>query len=193
MKYSIEELKSVLKSILSEKRYNHSILVMEEAQRYALKYKPGDKEFLERVKRAALMHDVCKEMTREEVIKYVEENNIDLNIDKEENKPLIHGIIGADLCFRKYDFTSEMANAIRWHTTGSLNMSLMDKIVFIADKIGRENLDDDLKKIRNLSYNNLDDGIILFIEKNIVRLKSKGIPIIDLSYKVVDGIKAKKN
>ena len=145
MKYSIEELKEFLKPLISEKRYNHSVMVMEEAKEYLKKYGNNDREFYEKTIRAALMHDMAKEMTQEEI--------------------------------KEYDFDEEMANSIRWHTTGSTNMSLMDKIVFLADKTGRENLLPTLKKVREKAFIDLDEAIYYYIEENIKRLKEKNATI----------------
>lgn len=181
MKYSIEELKGFLKPLMSEKRYNHSIMVMEEAKEYLKKYGNNNKEFFEKTIRAALMHDVAKEMTKEEVKNYVEKNNINLDIQKPINEPLIHGIVGADKCIKEYDFDEEMANSIRWHTTGNINMSLMDKIVFLADKTGRDNLLPTLKKVREKALIDLDEAIYYYIDENIKRLKDKNISINPIS------------
>ena len=181
MKYSIEELKGFLKPLMSEKRYNHSIMVMEEAKEYWKKYGNNNKEFFEKTIRAALMHDVAKEMTKEEVKNYVEKNNINLDIQKPINEPLIHGIVGADKCIKEYDFDEEMANSIRWHTTGNINMSLMDKIVFLADKTGRDNLLPTLKKVREKALIDLDEAIYYYIDENIKRLKDKNISINPIS------------
>ena len=181
MKYSIEELKGFLKPLMSEKRYNHSIMVMEEAKEYLKEYGNNDKEFFEKTIRAALMHDIAKEMTKEEIEKYVQKNNIDLDIENPINKPLIHGIIGADKCIKEYDFDEEMAHSIRWHTTGSINMSLMDKIVFLADKTGRDNKREILEKTREKAFIDLDEGIYYYIDENIRKLKEKEMIINPIS------------
>ncbi len=184
MKYSIEELKSIIKELMSEKRYNHSVMVMEEAGKYVEKYKKGDSSFYEKTIRAALMHDIAKEMSEKEIEEYIKDNNIKLDISNSINKPLIHGIIGADKCTKLYDFDEEMGQSIRWHTTGSTNMSLMDKIVFLADKTGRTNLSPKLVEIRNKAFENLDEGIYLYINNNMEKLKTKGIPINPISIDV---------
>lgn len=181
MKYSIEELKSFLKPLMSEKRYNHSIMVMEEAKEYLEKYGNNNKEFFEKTIRAALMHDIAKEMTEEEINDYIEKNNIELNIYDPINKPLIHGIVGAEKCIKEYGFDEEMANSIRVHTTGNINMSLMDKIVFLADKTGRVNRSAVLEKVREKAFINLDEGIYYYLEENIIRLKEKNMIINPLS------------
>lgn len=181
MKYSIEELKKLLKKLISERRYNHSVMVMEEAKKYAEKYKENDKDFKEKTIRAALMHDMAKELTEEEIKAYIEQNNIDLDITNPINKALIHGIIGADKCLKLYDFDEEMAKSIRWHTTGNINMSIMDKIVFLADKTGRENLSKELQEIRNVAFQDLDKAIYLYISQNTKKLKEKGRSINPIS------------
>jgi predicted HD superfamily hydrolase involved in NAD metabolism len=195
MKYSIEELKSIIKELMSEKRYNHSIMVMEEAKKYIEKYNKDDSVFYEKTIRAALMHDTAKEMNENEIEEYIKDNNIDLDISNPINRPLIHGIIGADKCIKLYDFDEEMAQSIRWHTTGSTNMSLMDKIVFLADKTGRNNLSPALEEVREKAFENLDKGIYLYITNNIEKLKVKEVPINPISLDVYNYYfnKIKKN
>ena len=161
MKYSIEELKEELRKYLSDYRYNHSIMVMEEAKKYLNIYCPNE-EFYDQTIRAALMHDIMKELSDEEALKYITDNNI---------------YIDFDLCLKKYDFTNDMAQAIRWHTTGHNNMSLMDKIVFLADKTGRSNLSPVLLEIREIAFSNLDKAICMYLEKTIERLKNKGASV----------------
>lgn len=182
MRYSIEELKEVLKNSLSERRYNHSVMVMEESKNYIKAYKPNDKKFYEETIRAALMHDMAKEMGKEAEKKYIEDNNIDLDITNPINNALVHGIIGADRCLKEYDFNEQMSEAIRWHTTGNVNMSLMDKIVFLADKTGRNDLSPEMQEVRKQAFIDLDSAIYLYISGNIERLKQKNLPINELSY-----------
>lgn len=83
----------------------------------------------------ALTHDIAKEMTIEEYYKYAEENNIKLSKDDKMCTSVLHGIIGADIVKKKYGFTDEMCRAIYYHTTGITNMTLLGKIVYVADKI----------------------------------------------------------
>ena len=186
MKYSIEELKEVLKGYLSEYRYNHSICVMEKAKEYLNIFAPNDKELYEKTIRAALMHDVCKEFSEEESKEYIEKNSIDVSLD---DVALVHGILGADLCSKLYDFTPDMAKAIYWHTTGCVDMSLMDKIVFLADKTGRDNLSDDLKRVDDMSKVDLDKAIIMYLEIVFDKLKSRNLTINENSIKLYELLK----
>lgn len=128
---NIEKIKEDLKQILSEKRYVHSIGAMEKAIELAKIY--GEDE--EKSALTALTHDIAKEMTIEEYYKYAEENNIKLSKDDKMCTSVLHGIIGADIVKKKYGFTDEMCRAIYYHTTGITNMTLLGKIVYVADKI----------------------------------------------------------
>lgn len=127
---SIEEIKNELKSNLSEKRYEHSIGVLEKAMELAKIF--GEDE--EKAAYTALVHDIAKEMTEEELLNYAIENNLALSKYDESIPMVLHGIIGADIVKKKYNFTDEMCDAIYYHTTGRPNMTMLDKIVYVADK-----------------------------------------------------------
>lgn len=128
---NIEKIKEYLKQMLSEKRYIHSVGTMKKAIELAKAY--GEDE--EKSALTALTHDIAKEMTQEEYYKYAKENNIELSKDDKMCPSVLHGIIGANIVKKKYEFTDEMCRAIYYHTTGITNMTLLAKIVYIADKI----------------------------------------------------------
>ena len=82
MKFDIEKILEDVKNTLSEKRYIHSIGVMKQAEYLAKKYGQD----VEIAKAVGIAHDIAKELTEEEKIKYVEENKIE--IDEIENADL---------------------------------------------------------------------------------------------------------
>lgn len=161
----LEMIKNEIKEILSEDRYHHSIRVMEKAIELAKIYNQ-DKEI---VALTALAHDIAKEMSNEEFFQYAEEYEIELEeIDKIATMAL-HGKIGADIVKRKYGFTKEMQDAICYHTTGRPNMTMLDKIIYIADKteIGRNY--DKVEEIRKvLEEQGLDEAILYGIDNYII-------------------------
>lgn len=126
----IEEIKQKLEKKLSPKRYEHSVGVMEKAIELAKIY--GEDE--EKVAYVALTHDIAKEMTVEEYYQYAKENSITLSEDDKMCTSVLHGIIGADIVKKKYNFTEEMCDAIYYHTTGRANMTMLEKIIYVADK-----------------------------------------------------------
>lgn len=156
----IEEIKQELEVILSPKRYEHSVGVMEKAIELAKIY--GEDE--EKAAYAALTHDIAKEMTVEELINYTIENNITLSEDDKMCTSVLHGIIGADIAKKKYNFTAEMCNAIYYHTTGRANMTMLEKIVYVADKCEeRTRKSEHANTLRKIAKERGLDEAILFV------------------------------
>ena len=69
------------------------------------------------------------------MLEYARKNNIEADSVEEVNVGLLHAKIGADICKKKYGFSQDMQNAIKYHTVGSENMDLLAKIIYVADKI----------------------------------------------------------
>ena len=165
-----------LKDILSEKRYNHSIGVMKKAEELA---KIHD-ENINKAKLVGLAHDIGKELSENEMIQYIKENNIEVDEIEKINIGLLHAKIGADICSKKYGFSIDMQNAIKYHTVGNLNMDLLSKIIFVADKIedGRNYKDEDkskdLKLAREIVITNIDKALLFEIDCSIKYTIQKG-------------------
>ena len=168
----IEQIKKDLKDILSEKRYTHSVGVMEMAAKLAEIYGAD----IETAKLAGILHDIAKEMSSEEKLKYVKENNIIINEVERINTPILHGKIGADIAKKKYGINEQVQRAIEYHTTTNPNMDLISKIVYVSDKIelNRKSEDYDIKYERELALKDIDKTIIYIIDSNIKSLLNKG-------------------
>lgn len=124
-----EKLCNEVKKRVSEKRFKHSEGVVKRAVEYARIYNVD----VDTVKLVAIAHDIAKELTNEEVNKYVQKYNIELDNIEKMNQNLIHAKIGAYICQNEYGFTDSMINAIKYHTTGRANMSVLEKIIYLAD------------------------------------------------------------
>ena len=158
----IEEIKKDLKNILSSKRYEHSIGTMEKARNLAKKY--GEDE--EKAALTGLAHDIAKEMTINEYKKYIKETNIQLTQEDKNCTNVLHGIIGADIVKKKYNFTDEMCRAIYYHTTGINNMTIFEKIIFLADKIEEKTRTKESTQAidKIIKEKGLDEAIIYIID-----------------------------
>lgn len=157
---SIEELKEELKTILSPKRYEHSLGVMEKAIELARMYGEDEKK----VAYTALMHDMAKEMSVEEMLEYAIDNQIQLSKEDKLITSILHGIIASHIVKEKYGFTKEMQDAIYYHTTGRENMTLLDKIVYVADKSEeRTRNSEHANKLRKITQEKGIDEAILFV------------------------------
>ncbi len=160
-----EEIENDVKSVLSEYRFTHSLGVVKKAVELAKIY--GVQE--ETAKKVGIAHDIAKEMTDEEMLEYVKNNNIEIDEIETVKPSLLHGKIGADIAAKKYGFTEDMVNAIKWHTTGRENMSMLEKIIYVADKTeeNRKGTRFNLEKSRELSTQNIDETLIFLMNEFI--------------------------
>lgn len=161
----LEEIIKDVKTHMSEKRYIHSLGVMKRIEELAKIYGVD----IETAKKVGIAHDVAKEMTKEESLKYVEENGIELDEIEKEVPYLLHGKIGADITKKMYGFTEQMQKAIIYHTTGNPNMDMLAKILYAADKT-EENRDFeqyDVEYERKLANTNIDEALIFMLGETI--------------------------
>lgn len=167
----IEELKKELKTYLKndEKRYNHCIGVMNMCEKLAKKYNINT----EKAKKIGLMHDMAKDLSKQEKLKYVEENNIECSQIEKILVEILHGKIAADICKKKYGFDSEMCRAIAIHTTGDENMTMLQKILFVADKTDETRNYEDVEYYRKLAFKDIDEAIIEIINYVICNCTQK--------------------
>ena len=124
-----DKLYNEVKQQLSEKRFNHSKAVVKRALEYAKIYNVD----AETIKLVAIAHDIAKELSEEEIAKCIEKYGIKLDEIEKQNKDLLHAKLGAYICKNEFGFTEDMANAVKYHTTGKANMSLLEKIIYLAD------------------------------------------------------------
>jgi len=152
----IEIIKNDLKNMLSDKRFNHSLAVAKQAVALADVY-GADKN---QAYIAGLVHDACKEISKSEQLKIINEFDIILT-DIEKNEPNIwHGYAASGFIRKKWGIVdSDICNAVKNHTCGRKDMSLLEKIIFIADLTSEDRNYPDSEKIRNISLSSLDEAI----------------------------------
>lgn len=168
---TIEEIIKGLSKNLKQKRFNHVISVAYTAANLAMRYDCNmDKAF-----RAGLLHDCSKYLSDDEQIKYCKKNNIELSKVETSNPALIHAKSGAHMANEVYKESDEnILSSIKWHTTGKPNMSLLEKIIFVADFIEpNRNFDEELLYIlRKEAYSDINLCIYHIYEHTINHIKS---------------------
>lgn len=179
MENNIEILKENLKKKVSEKRYLHSIGVMEMCEKLAITYKAD----VEKAKAIGVMHDMAKDLSKDEKIQYVKDNNINYTSIELQNSEILHGKIAADICKKKYNFDDEMCEAIAIHTTGKENMTILQKILFVADKIDETRKYEGIEELRKLAFENLDKAILKNINSTLIINIQKNNLIVEESIK----------
>ncbi|TYQ15933.1 UNVERIFIED_CONTAM: putative HD superfamily hydrolase involved in NAD metabolism [Acetivibrio alkalicellulosi] len=169
-----EEIKLKLKECISEKRYIHSLNVMDTAIELALRY--GQDE--EKAAIAGLLHDCAKDIGIDEIFTICEKHKLNVNEVEMLQPKLLHGPVGAVVAMEEFNVHDEdILNAIRYHTLGRENMTILEKIVFIADYIepGRDFIG--IEEVREIAFEDLDKTMIISIDNIISHIIAKGVLI----------------
>ncbi len=168
------EYKKLLKSRLSEKRYFHSLCVADEAYRLAVKYGADcNKAYL-----AGLLHDVTKNSPEIEHLNIFETFGIILSDIEKGAKKLWHAISGsAYIKFILNIADDEIYNAIRYHTTAKSDISLLSKVIYLADFTSADRDFEDVEVIRALVDRSLDEAYLYALSFTINELVEKGSAI----------------
>ena len=104
------------------------------------------------------------------------EKGIPVTEDEEKNKVLLHAKYGSYMAEHKYQITDpEILSAIRYHTTGKPDMTLLEKIIYIADYIEpRRNKADNLDSMRQLAFVDIDQALTEIMQGILVYLNETG-------------------
>ncbi len=152
-----DEYIKVLKEKLTQYRFIHSMNVADCARELAILYGADP----EKAYTVGIVHDVCKDTPIGLQLSYILENNVPATQQEIDNPKLYHSISGAAYCEKEFGIThKDMLNAVRYHTTGREGMSLLEKIVFIADFISAERDYDGVEIMREKAKRSLDEAIV---------------------------------
>ena len=167
-----EELYNIVKTKLSEKRFKHSEFVVKRAIEYAQIYNVD----IEIVKLVAISHDIAKELTNDECKFYINKYNIIFDDVVKINKNLWHSKIGAEICKNEFGFSDDMVNAVKFHTTGRENMSILEKIIYLADAT-EESRNYNTQEYVQYVIDDLDDAMFKVCKWIIGKLVDKEVVI----------------
>lgn len=186
----MKKIKKYLKKHLTKERYHHTVGVAYTAMSMAMKYnpQPDNNEFMIKAEIAGLLHDCAKCMDNDKKIRICNKNQISYSKIEAENPYLLHGKVGAYIARKEFGILDEdILNAITWHTTGRPDMSLLEKIIFVADYIepSRRPIPE-LNLIRQLAFTDIDQAVIKILENTLKYLNEKGNPIDDMTQKTYD-------
>lgn len=164
------EIKRKLKEMLNDKRYEHSLSVQRMARRLAKIYGADE----EKASLAGLVHDCAKWMSPFQSFRAAKRYGIKLDSIERKQPGILHAIIGGELASDLFSIDDpEILSAIKSHTTGRSQMSLMDKILYVADYAEPLREYDGAAKVRKLAYENIDIAMLEAIEQKIQHLLEK--------------------
>ena len=168
------EYLSLLQTRLNEKRFIHSLNVADAAVTLARRFGADE----EKAYLAGLLHDITKNETDENQLQIMESGGIILSMTQRNNPKLWHAMSGMiylrDMLGIKDE---EILGAVRWHTTGKAGMTLLEKVVFIADYISDERDYPDVDVMRHLAEVSLDAAALYALKYSLKHLSLKEKPI----------------
>lgn len=169
MKYSIPKTKKILKKYLDDNRFEHTQGVMYTAAALAMRYG----EDLEKAQIAGLLHDCAKCIPDHKKIKICLKNQIPMTETEQKNPFLLHAKVGAYIAREKYGVEDEeILNAIACHTTGKPAMTLLEKIIYIADYIEpMRTKAPNLSDVRKLAFEDIDLALFKILSDTLAYLK----------------------
>ena len=189
---NIDLIKADLKEKLPKKRYEHTLGVAYTAAALAMCYG----EDILKAELAGILHDVAKAKKSSElkddmkgyIDPYTDGDYVALIADKAPQ--ILHAIYAPYLAKKDYKIEDkDILSAIRWHTTGKKDMTMLEKIVFVADYIepNRKNLPD-LDRIRILSFRDISEAVKVIAKSTIEYLGSQGMYIDKFTYELSDEV-----
>ena len=177
----MKKIKKYLKKHLTKDRYHHTLGVASTAVAMAMRYNPdpSNSNFIKRAELAGLLHDCAKCMDNNKKLRICEKNNLSCSSFEKSHPYLLHGKVGAYIAQTKFKIEdNDILQAITWHTTGRPDMSLLEKIIFIADYIEpSRNPVPELYLIRQLAFVDIDKAMEKILSNTLKFLESKGNPI----------------
>ena len=184
----LEDLRCVALSMLDPRRIPHVLGTEETAAALALRWGADE----ESARRAALLHDCTKKFDKELQLALCRQYSIEPDAAERREGKLLHAITGAAVAYADFGVSGEVRDAIRWHTTGKADMTLLEKIIYLADYIEPTRDFCDLTELRRLAFEDLDGALLLGFTMAVEDLAKKGMPVHPNSVLARDYLKGKR-
>lgn len=165
------------RSALSQARYKHTVSVAKTAVRLARRYGADVKK----ARRAGYWHDIAKELPAAEQLQILYGTAIINSIDFGRAPQVMHAFSGAVLAKNLGEKDDDVISAVRYHTTARPDMTLLEKVVFVADAISPDRSYEQTEKYRALARRSLDGAVTEILRDTVTQLEAQGKYIVPLS------------
>ncbi len=169
----LERLRPVALSCLHHRRIPHVLGTEQEAIHLAERWGAD----VAKARRAALLHDCTKKLNLPEQLALAERFQVPLDEMERREIKLLHAKTGAAIAETVFGTDGEITGAIRWHTTGRAHMTLLEKVIYLADYIEPTRAFPGVEELRRACYENLDGGLRLGLDMTIREMEERGAPI----------------
>ena len=184
-----EELKEESLRLHKKKRVAHVVGCSETAKELAIIHgaDPVDAE------RAGILHDITKALTGADQLRLCEEYGIIISEFEREHTKLLHAVTGAAVAEKVFGENEAVCQAIRWHTSGRADMTVLEKIIYIADYMEPNRDFPGVEKLRELAHTDLDAALLMGLRMTQEHLKNQNAKIGRHSLEAMDFLISKKD
>lgn len=176
-----EELQILMKERFSKKRYKHLLGVVEVARKLSLHWDENEAIAVE----AAYLHDYGKIYKGDDLLRLSHARHLVTDDIYLKYPELLHAKLGAALVEEELDLHDlRLLSAIRSHCYGSEVMSIMDKIIYIADYIEPGRTFEGVEEVRKVAFVDLNKALLLAIDGTLKHVIKRGLPIHTTSVKL---------
>lgn len=180
----IRKIRKAMEKALDERRYEHTLGVAYTACALAMKYDAD----LKSAEMAGLLHDCAKCMDNDKRIAICEKHHISITEVERRNPFLLHAKVGSFIAMDTYKIKdTDIINAILNHNTGRPGMSMLEKIIYVADYIEPNRKQaPNLAVIRKKAFEDLDEALLLILRDILAHLNACGVEIDPMTPKTYD-------
>lgn len=158
------EICEKLKALMDEERYIHSLGVRDCAVTLAERYGAD----VAKARLAGLLHDCAKGLSRQEMMSRAVEAGIEPGPEEFQSEALLHGAVGAIMARQMFGVEdTEILSSIECHTTGKRGMTLLDKIIYLADYIEPNRDFPGVEELRKAAMEDLDKAVLMALRRTI--------------------------
>lgn len=175
MSNAIHKMRKKLKKYLDQDRYEHTLGVMYTSAALAMRYH----EDINDAMIAGLLHDCAKCIPPKKKIRLCMKYHLSISESERQNPSLLHAKLGAFIAAKKYHIRDQhILDAIICHTTGKPKMTMLDKILYIADYIepGRREAPN-LPEVRKLAFQDIDECLYRILKDSLAYLNTRNLAI----------------
>ena len=168
-----EKLRPIALSYLKPKRMPHVLGTEQEAVRLAERYGAD----VTKARIAALLHDCTKKLDMDEQLALCGHYGIELDALEQKALKLLHSKTGAAIAREVFGVDNDVYSAILYHTTGKPDMTLLEKIIYLADYIEPTRDFPGVETLRKTVYEDLDRGLLMGLTMTIDEMEEMGSPV----------------
>lgn len=185
---TLSQLRPVALSYLKNKRIPHVLGTEQEAIRLALHYGAD----VNKARVAALLHDCTKKLEMDDQMALCRKYGVRLDELEKRALKLLHSKTGAEIARDVFGVDGEIYQAINWHTTGRAGMSLLEKIIYMADYIEPTRDFDGVDELRRVTYEDLDAGLEMGLSMTVEDMRRRGNVVHSATLAALDELKGKR-